>query len=201
MDNDEGAHDGTVVQRHEARTRGDADTNALLARLAICMVEMEQGLRPVSTLDELASPMAARRIRKVVHLAATGRRTGARRTAPASVLRTMSFHPSAGVTEGVVVLQCDSRARAFSVRLEQEGDRWWIVELAPPESGLSATVTLASRNGAIPTGPDGRRWSSGRPAEPSLLRPRDGGPTPRTAEAAKAAEGEAGDPDAEARGT
>jgi hypothetical protein len=75
------------------------------------------------------------------------------------------------VTEGVVVLSCDARVRAFSVRLEQEGDRWWIVDLAPPEGGLAAAVTAASRNGALTVGEDGRRWSSGRPQEPSLLRP------------------------------
>jgi len=171
MRNDESAQEGIVVQGHEPGARGDSVLNEHLSRLAVRMVEMEQGLRPVSALDEQASPLAARRIRHLVHSARTGRRRGARRTAPALVLNTSSFHPSAGVTEGVVVLSCDARVRAFSVRLEQEGDRWWIVDLAPPEGGLAAAVTAASRNGALTVGEDGRRWSSGRPQEPSLLRP------------------------------
>jgi hypothetical protein len=162
MENDEAARDGITVQGHEPGARGDDALNEHLSRLAVRMVEMEQGLRPVSSLDAQASPLAARRIRKLVHTAASGRPRGVRRTAPASVLNTTSFHPSAGVTEGVVVVSCDERVRAFSVRLEQEGDRWWIVDLAPPEGGLAAAVTAASRNGAIPVDAQGRRWSSGR---------------------------------------
>jgi hypothetical protein len=165
MGNDEEAHDGIAVQGHEAGARGGSVINDHLSRLVVSMVEMEQGLRPASALDGQASPLAARRIRKLVHLAANGRPRGVRRTAPASVIKTTSFHPTAGVTEGVVVLSCDERVRAYSVRLEQEGDRWWIVDLAPPEGGLAAAVTAASRNGALPVDASGRRWSSGRAPE------------------------------------
>jgi len=178
MGNDRTPHDGITVQGHVPGSRGDDPLNAHLRRLAVLMVEMEQGLRPASTLDDQASPLAARRIRQLVHLARTGRPRGARRTAPASVLSSTSFHPSAGVAEGVVVLSCDRRVRAFSVRLEQEGDRWWIVDLAPPEGGLAAAVTTASRTGAVPVGRDGRRWSSGRIQDDAPGAPEPGAPEP-----------------------
>jgi len=162
MENDATTPDGSRVRPHVPGARGDAALNEYLTRLVVRMVEMEQGLRPVSLLDDHASPLAARRIRQLVHLARSGRRPGARRTAPAAALTTSSFHPSAGVTEGVVILTCDERVRAFCIRLEQEGDRWWIVDLAPPEGGLAPAVTMASRTGALLTTADGRRWSSGR---------------------------------------
>jgi len=162
MGNDEVTDDGRKVRPHVAGARGDAILNAHLSGLAIRMVEMEQGLRPASFLDDQASPMAARRLRKLVQLAQSRRRPGTRRTAPAAVLSASSFHPSAGVAEGVVILTCDERVRAFSVRLEQQGDRWWIVDLAPPEGGLAPAVTMASRTGMLVASADGRRWSSGR---------------------------------------
>jgi hypothetical protein len=162
MGNFETTRDATIVGDHVPGARGGGPLNALLSRIVVHMVEMEQGRRPASALDDQASPLAARRIRKLVQLATSGRPRGALRTAPASVISVTSFHPSAGVTEGVVVLSCDGRVRAFCVRLEQEGDRWWIVDLAPPEGGLAAAITIASRTGAIPVDADGRRWSSGR---------------------------------------
>jgi len=137
--------------------RGSATMNAYLSRIAVTMTEMEQGRRPVSTLDPVASPMAARRIRHLVEHARTGRiaRSGRTpRTAPTSVLNTISSHPTAGVTEGVVILECDHRVRAICVRLEQSGGRWRIVELAPPDGGLAAAVTAASRLGAVPDDDD-----------------------------------------------
>jgi hypothetical protein len=174
MGNVEMRRDGSTVEDHVPGSRGDDALNDHLARIVVLMVEMEQGLRPVSSLDDQASPLAARRIRKLVQLAAQGRRRAPRRTAPASLVRATSFHPSAGVTEGVVVLSCDGRVRAYSVRLEQQGERWWIVDLAPPEGGLTAAITAASRTGTLPIDAEGRRWSSGRSARDVALRMRDG---------------------------
>jgi len=151
------------MDEHEPGSHGNNHINRHLKNVAVLMVEMEHGLRPVNTLDNQASPMAARRIRHFVHQAAVARGPGVvPRTAPVSVLNTVSFHPSAGVTEGVVVLERDERVRALCVRLEQEGERWWIVDIAGPEGGLLPAVTAASLTGAVPTCSKGIRWSSGR---------------------------------------
>jgi len=172
---DPATRDGLAVEGHLPGARGNKHVDEHLSKLAIRMIEMEQGLRPVSTLDGQSSPMAARRIRHLVHAATLGRPRGARRTAPTRVMRTFSSHPSAGAVEGCVILQCDGRVRALSFRLEQEGDRWWIVDLSPPDAALAAAVTAASRTGHVPLGPDGRRWSSGRIEEDDLdvVRPVD----------------------------
>jgi len=153
---------GMSVEGHVPGARGSRALNRHLTRLAIRMVEMEQGLRPVSTLDRVASPLAGRRIRQQLFVVRNARHRGACRTAPVSAVRTVSFHPSAGVAEGVVVIRCDGRTRAFCIRLEEECGRWRIVDLASPETHLAAAITTASRTGAVPVGPDGVRRSSGR---------------------------------------
>jgi len=144
--------------------RGDARINALLARIVLCMAEMEEGWRPVGSLDAIASPLAARRIRHLVHHAHRGpgreRRHG-RRTIPLRVRSASSFHPSAGVTEGVVVIARESRTCAYCIRLEDEGGVWRVVELARPDGGLRPAVTAASRTGAVPVDEHGVRRSSG----------------------------------------
>lgn len=157
---------------------------ARIEYLARTLAEMEQGLRRVDTLDPLASPLAARRIRKVVHGA---RRTGTRRTrtAPPTVRRSSFSHPSAGVTEGVVIIEREARTRAYCVRLEQERDRWRIVELAPVDAGLKPAITAASREGHVPLDDDGVRRSSGpdgtsfsappMPGDPGLVIEPEGG--------------------------
>jgi len=155
--------EGLPVRRHYPGSRGSQIIDDHLARVAIRMMEMEQGLRPASTLDAQASPLAARRIRRHLYTAMNAKkRRGIRRTAPISLIRVRSFHPSAGVVEGVIVLRSDGRVRAYSMRLEEERGHWWIVELSPPESDLRPAITTASRTGAVPIGPDGRRRSSGR---------------------------------------
>jgi len=156
--------DASVVNEHAVGTRATPSLDAYLARLAVTLLEMEQGRRPAHSLDDLASPLAARRIQHHVHAArqASGRDRQRRRTAPVHVLHVRSFHPTAGAVEGSVVLECDGRIRAISVRLEQEVDRWWIVDLSPPEGGLAAAVTTASRTGGVPIDPTGQRRSSYR---------------------------------------
>jgi len=158
--------DDAFVRGHRPGTRGSGAMNAYLSRIVTTMAEMEQGRRPVAALDAIASPLAARRIRHQVHAAQVAPRPGRarrrRRTAPTVIRSAQSFHPSAGVTEGVVVVECEERSRAYCVRLEQEGDRWRLVELATPGGQLRAAVTEASRTGALPRDEHGRPRSSGR---------------------------------------
>lgn len=157
--------DGVTVQEHVVGRSARPELDAYLARLAMTFFEMEQGRRPAHSLDDLASPLAARRIQHHLHVAreSSGRDRQRRRTAPVRVINVRSFHPTAGAVEGSVVVECDGRIRAVSVRLEQEIDRWWIVDLSPPEGGLAAAVTTASRTGGVPVDPDGHRRSSYRP--------------------------------------
>ncbi len=134
------------------RMRGDARINAFLVHVARTLSEMEQGLRPVTTLDHHMSRPAARRLRTVVQEARRGAgRTpqARRRTLPTRVLSASSAHPTAGVTEGVVVLSVEGRARPYCVRMEHEGPAWRIVELMPPDLGLRPVVTRASRTGGL----------------------------------------------------
>lgn len=158
--------DGGLVGGHRPGARGSVAINAYLSRIVMMMAEMEQGRRPVAALDTIASPLAARRIRHQVREAQIGARPGRGqrrlRTTPTSVRSMNSFHPSAGVTEGVVVVECERRSRAYCVRLEQEGDHWRLVELATPDGELRAAVTEASRTGAVPLDEHGQRRSSGR---------------------------------------
>jgi len=161
------SHDGVTVHEHAVGTSARPVLDAYLARLAVTFFEMEQGRRPAHALDDLASPLAARRIQHHVHTArgSSGRDRQRRRTAPVRVINVRSFHPTAGAVEGSVVIECDGRVRAVSVRLEQELDHWWIVDLSPPEGGLAAAITTASRTGGVPVDPDGHRRSSYRRQE------------------------------------
>ena len=153
------------------------EMGARIEYLARTLAEMEQGLRPVGTLDPVASRAASRRIRKVVHGAQrTGTGTRRARTSPPKVRRSSFSHPSAGVTEGTVIIERDSRARAYCVRLEQEHDRWRIVELAPVDAGLKPAVTAASREGKLPLDDDGVRRSSGRDSVAFSAPPMPGDP-------------------------
>ena len=167
---------------------------ARIEYLARTLAEMEQGMRRVDTLDPVASRAAARRIRKVVLRARrSGARTRRARTAPPKVRRSSFSHPSAGVTEGTVIIERDSQTRAYCVRLEQERDRWRIVELAPVDAGLKPAITAASREGRLPVDEDGVRRSSGRdtvafsappmPGDPGLvIEPGETDGTDRTGE-------------------
>jgi hypothetical protein len=130
--------------------------------IATTFVEMQLGLRAVSSLDDIASPAAKRRIRRLVQLAArrpSGRR-GRVRSAPVTVLQVRAQHPCAGALEASVTLECDGRVRALAIRLEQEVDRWILVDIAPPEQGLLAAVTTSSRLGHVPVDEHGVRRST-----------------------------------------
>lgn len=141
------------VRGHRPGARGDRSTNRLLERIVRMMAEMEDGRRPATSLDLAATPLAARRIQSVVLTARNERHRrpsgGGNRTTPVLVRTSTSFHPSAGVTEGVVLVRRDRRTRAYCVRLEQQGAHWRIVELAPPDTALLPAVTRASREGRV----------------------------------------------------
>ena len=158
--------DPMMVHEHTPGQRGDHQVDELLATIVRTMAEMEQGRRPVAALDPISSPLAARRIRRLVRDVrfheCTARRDRRPLTIPVQARTTASFHPSAGVTEGVVVVSTPERARAYCVRLEQEGDRWRLVELAQPDCSLQAVVTHASRTGAVYVDRAGKRRSSAR---------------------------------------
>lgn len=132
-----------------------------LAALAIMFVEMQQGLRPVNALDDIASAAARRRILALTS-GATHRRNGSTcRTAPVLVLRVRAMFPAAGAIEGSVVVQYDGRVRAIALRLERWDTSWTLVEIAPPEGGLLAVITPAASS--VPVAPTTRARSSTRP--------------------------------------
>lgn len=154
-----------ATARVEDHQVGSGVTGALadyVGRLAVTYAEMQLGLRPVSSLDDVASPAARRRMRRLVQLAAQrsdGRRERSR-CAPVRVRQVRAQHPSAGALEACVTIEWDGRAHAIAVRLEQEVDRWLVVDLAPPEYGLLAAVTTASRLGRVPVDEQGVRRST-----------------------------------------
>jgi len=130
--------------------------------IATTFVEMQLGLRAISALDDIASPAAKRRIRRLVQLAAqrpSGRR-GRARSAPVTVLQVRAQHPCAGALEASATFECDGRVRALAIRLEQEAERWILVDIAPPEQGLLAAVTATSRLGHVPVDRQGVRRST-----------------------------------------
>lgn len=141
--------------------RGDLAMALRIEGIVRTMTEIEQGRRPIGALDPMSSPMVARRIRLMVAEQRIGRRSRPPRDAAARILASANSRPSIGAAEGSVVVRCGDRARAYSVRLEQEGDRWRIVELASPETSLSAATTRASTAGRLPEDEHGIRRSSG----------------------------------------
>lgn len=146
---------------------------ARLAALATTFVEMQQGLRPVTSLDAIASAAARRRILALT-AGATHRRSGSTfRTAPVVILRVHAMFPSAGAIEGSVVVQCDGRVRAIALRLERWDAGWTLVEIAPPEGGLHAVTTPASSS--MPPAPTTRPRSSTRPPVRRTSRRQDHG--------------------------
>jgi hypothetical protein len=146
---------------------------ARLAALATTFVEMQHGLRPVTSLDAIASTAARRRILALT-AGATHRRSGSTfRTAPIVVLRVHAMFPSAGAIESSVIVQCDGRVRAIALRLERWDAGWTLVEIAPPEGGLHAVITPASSN--MSAASSTRPRSSTRPPARSPSRRQDHG--------------------------
>jgi hypothetical protein len=151
-----------LVEEHHVGGVVADDLATDVGRLAVTFIEMQFGLRPVSSLDDIASNAARRRIRRLVQLASQrppGRR-GRGRSAPVTVLHVRAQHPCAGALEASVTIECDGRIRALAIRLEQEIDRWMLVDIAPPEQGLLPAVTAASRLGRVPVDENGVRRST-----------------------------------------
>ncbi len=121
---------------------------AWVGGLAVVLVEMVQGRRPVTTLDAVATPAARRRIHRVV---ADGRRPRtARAAAPVRLIAVRGMHPTAGAYEAAVTVGVGPRAIAVAARVEHDGATWRIVELVPPGSGLLPAGRRPSR--AFPGG-------------------------------------------------
>jgi hypothetical protein len=159
-----------LVEEHRLGTTVSERLAIDVGIIATTFVEMQLGLRAVSALDDIASPAAKRRIRRLVQLAAqrpSGRR-GRARSAPVTILQVRAQHPCAGALEASVTLECDGRVRALAIRLEQEVDRWILVDIAPPEQGLLAAVTATSRLGHVPVDEHGVRRSTFIPGRATI---------------------------------
>lgn len=104
--------------------------------LAVTLVEMAQGMRPVTTLDTVATPGARRRIHRVVGAAARPRPGGRTRVTPVRVVGIRCMQPTAGAYEAAVTVAVGHRAIAVAARVEHDGAAWRIVELLPPGTGM-----------------------------------------------------------------
>ena len=133
---------------------GPADPRlaAWVGTLAVALVEMAQGLRPVTALDGVATLAARRRIHRVVRMDA--RRRAGHRTTPVRVIGVRGMQPTAAAYEAAVTIGIGARAIAVAARIEHDGGGWRVVELVPPGSGL---LPAGRRPGRPPT-------AVGRPA-------------------------------------
>ncbi len=107
---------------------------AWVGTLAVVLVEMAQGLRPVTTLDAVATLAARRRIHRVVR--ADARRRPGHRITPVRVIGVRGMQPTAAAYEAAVTVGIGARAIAVAARVEHDGGAWRIVELVPPGTGL-----------------------------------------------------------------
>lgn len=145
-----------MEQGHEDRTTTGPDGPGVdrlapwVGGLAVALVEMAQGRRPVTTLDAVATPAARRRIHRVVRAAARPR--PGRRIPPVRLIRVRGMLPTAGAYEAAVTVGIGPRAIAVAARVEHDGSGWRIVDLVPPEAGLLP----AGRRPARTTPPDRR---------------------------------------------
>lgn len=194
----------TPAGGQEPGEQGDRATDRLLEDLVRTMTAMEDGRQPATALDAVATPLAARRIQSMVlHEQAERRRRRQRRprTVPTIVRTSKSFHPTAGVTEGVVLVREDQRTRAYCVRLQRYGPDWRVVELARPDTALLPVVTRASREGRLSTEPS-RTHRRSRRGGPSChldhLDGVDGGPATASESDGEDAGGVAGHEDGSA---
>jgi hypothetical protein len=116
---------------------GTAALAVWVGALAVILVEMAQGMRPVTALDAVATLGARRRIHGLVGAAVRARSGGGRgRVTPVRVLAVRGMVPSAGAYEAAVTVAVADRAIAVAARIEHDGGTWRIVELAPPGTGL-----------------------------------------------------------------
>lgn len=146
--------EGAGRGRHRAWPGTDRRIEQLLeatARwLAVCLIEVIEGSRPVEHLVDEVSPAVALRLRGWSRRPepVLGRRHGT--SAPVRVRSSRSSRPSPTAFEASVVIEHGRRVRAIAVRFEQHDGHWRSVELAPVDCGLPAlrTASLARRPAA-----------------------------------------------------
>lgn len=120
---------------------------AWVGGLAVALVEMAQGLRPVTTLDGVATPAARRRIHHVVR---TDARHRPRRMLPVRLIGVRGMHPTAAAYEAAVTVGVGARAIAVAARVEHDGAAWRVVDLVPPSAGLLPAGRRPGRPAARP---------------------------------------------------
>lgn len=121
------------------RAAGRADAEPLMTwvgALAVALVEMAQGMRPVTALDGVATPAARRRIQRVVRDAMRARGRRRARVSPVRLVAVRGMQPTAGALEAAVTVAVGRRAVAVAARVEHDGTTWRLVELVPPGTGL-----------------------------------------------------------------
>jgi hypothetical protein len=143
-DADGGAgHDGG----HEGRPEEDPPIASILeacARsLAVRLIEVLEGVRPVEHVIADVSPAVALRVRSWSRAPGALVGTTRRATGPIRVRSVRSDRPSPTAFEACVILEHRGRVRAVAVRFELHEGRWRPVELAPPECGLPALRTVS----------------------------------------------------------
>ena len=122
-----------------AGSRGHDGSEPLLTwvgALAVALVEMAQGMRPITALDRVATPAARRRIQRVVRDAIRSRASRRVRVSTVRLVAVRGMQPTAGVLEAAVTVAVGRRAVAVAARVEHDGATWRLVELVPPGTGL-----------------------------------------------------------------
>lgn len=115
--------------------------------LAVALVEMSQGMRPITALDLMATPAARRRIHRTVR--ASARPRPGRRATPVRLIAVRGMQPTAGAYEAAVTVAVGRRSIAVAARVENDGGAWRIVELAPPGIGLEPAGRRPGRPPAV----------------------------------------------------
>lgn len=126
---DDGGH-GAGFGPRRTGTAGMPDPERLARNLALCAVEILDGVRPVEQLAAWISEPVARALRLRRDLRAQRRIVYAdtRRT-PFAIGRCRLGHPCDGIVEAVVMVHSRVKSAAVAVRLESIDWRWRATEL------------------------------------------------------------------------
>ncbi len=113
------------------------DPGRVAGVLVAAWAEVRAGRRPLSQLEPLLSPAVHRRLaaQSPPHQAPARNRVRIRKV--------IARRPQPAACEAVVVVESGARVSAVAVRLERHLGRWRVVELTPPESGLTALPTAS----------------------------------------------------------
>ncbi len=117
------------------------DPGRVAGVLVAAWAEVRAGRRPLSQLEPLLSPAVHRRLaaQSPPHQAPAQHRVRIRKV--------IARRPQPAACEAVVVVESGTRVSAVAVRLERHLGRWRVVELTPPESGLTALPTASLPDG------------------------------------------------------